>query len=388
VDHTLVAGVVQVYKVRLPVRRQGRRIYSVTVVLAGNVAATSGQVKSRDVVCTVAILQLDSASTSGKGQKLVTQADAEDGNLRSLHQAAKVVSGVLAVGGVTGAVGNEDTIEVVSDLVDGVIEGEHRNASSAADQATQDVFLDTTVKDGNVTLRVGSAHVEGSLGADLTNKVNLFRIGESLILISIVLLTHCDTSKGGTLLAEVSDNGTSVDARDSRNTLAGTPFPKTLDSGPVRVLLRNVGNDDTSGLEIGRLKVFEKTMAVPLSGRNTVVSNQRLGENQNLAPVGGIGQRFWISDQRGGEDRLTGNGGTGTKGLSVEDRTISDREGCPFNGPLVPDSSHSASLVDRQGRWEGRRPGGDRLEKSAEYHFKYIGFVETWISKFVQETLQ
>jgi len=181
--------------------------------------AASRHVDGRDVVGTVTVLQLDGASASRKSQKLVTQADTEDGDLRGLHQAAKVVGGVLAVGRVTGAVGDEDTIEVVSDLVDGVVEGEHRNTSSAVHEATQDVLLDSTVNHSNMALRVARADVEWRLGADLANKVDLFGVGESLILVGIILLADGDTGKGGTLLSEIRDNGTSVNSRDSRDTL-------------------------------------------------------------------------------------------------------------------------------------------------------------------------
>jgi hypothetical protein len=350
VNHTLVAGVVQVDEVWLPVRGQSGCIHGVTVVLAGDVAATSSQVESRDVVGTVTVLQLDGASASSQSKELVTQADTEDGDLRGLHQAAEVVGGVLAMGRVTGAVGDENTVKVVSDLVDGVVEGEDGNASTAADEAAQNVLLDSTIENSDVTLRVRCAHVEGRLGADLANKVNLFRIGESLILIGVVLLTNGDTSKGRTLLTEVRDDGTSVNARDGRHTLTGAPFAETLNGSPVRVLFSNVSHDDTSRLEVGRLEVLEKTVRVLLSRRNTVVTNQRLGENQDLTTIGGISQGFRVSNQRGGEDGLSGNVGAGTEGLSVEDRTISDRKSCSLKRPLRANSGHEARLEGAHGR--------------------------------------
>lgn len=82
---TLIAGVVQVREIRLPVRRQRRRVNSVTVVLAGDVAAAGGQVQGRDVVSPVAVLQLDGATTGSQSQELVAEADAENGNLGGFH---------------------------------------------------------------------------------------------------------------------------------------------------------------------------------------------------------------------------------------------------------------------------------------------------------------
>lgn len=45
----------------------------------------------------------------------------------------------------------------------------------------------------------------------------------------------------------------------------------------------------------------------------TVVTNQWLGEDKDLATVGGVGHRLRVSDKRGCEDGFTGNVGLGTK---------------------------------------------------------------------------
>lgn len=367
VDHALVARVVQVGEVRLPVRRQGCGVNRVTVILTRDVAATGAHVQSGDVVSTVTVLELDGAGTSSQGQELVTQADTEDGNLRGLHQAAQVVDGILAVSRVTGTVRDENTIKVVGNLVDGEVVGEHGDTGATANQATQNVLLHTTVDDSHVALRVRSANVEGSLGADLADKVDLLRVGKGLILVGIVLLTHGDTGQRRTLLTQVGDNFTSVDARDGRNTLTSTPFSEALNSRPVAVALCNIGNDDTGGLEVGGLKVLEKTMVVLLEGGDTVVANEGLGEDQDLAPVGRIGQGLGVTDQRGGEDGLTGNVGAGSEGLPVEDRTISDRESGAFRSRLLTNCSHEARLDASIDRGEGWGPDGHRLEDSSEH---------------------
>lgn len=63
-------------------------------------------------------------------------------------------------------------------------------------------------------------------------------------------------------------------------------------------------------------------MLVASIGRHTVVANQRLGENEDLTTVGGIGHGFGVSDERRGEDSFTGDVGFGTKRLSGEDGSI------------------------------------------------------------------
>jgi len=367
VNHTLVALVVQVHEVRLPVRRQGVSVDGVTVVLAGDVAATGAQVQSRDVVGPVTVLELDGPAAGSQSQQLVAETDAEDGNLGGLHQTLQVVDSVLAVGGVTGAVGDEDTVEVVGNLVDRVVEGEDCDASAATNQAAQDVLLHTAIDDSDVGGGVRSADVEGLLGANLTDQVDLLGIGEGLVLIGIVLLADGDTGEGGTLLTQIGDNSTSVDARNGRDTLTGTPLSQRLDSSPVGVLLGNIGHDDTGGLKVGGLEVFQKTIGVLLRRRHAVVADERLGEDQDLATVGGVGQRLGVPDQRGGEDGLSGDVGAGTKGLAGEQGAITDGEGSRLEGSTLANGGHEASLSRGLHGGEGTSPSGHGLEQMHEH---------------------
>lgn len=364
---TLVALVVQVNKVRLPVRGQGRSVDGITVVLAGDVAATGAQVQSRDVVSPVTVLELDGAGTGSQSQQLVAQTDTEDGDLGGLHQTLQVVDGVLAVGGVTRAVGDKHTIEVVSHLVDGEVEGEDRDAGAAANQAPQDILFHTAVDDGNVGLRVRSADVEGLLGADLTHQVNLFGVGEGLVLVGIVFLANGDTSEGRTLFTQVGDDGTGVDTRDGRNTLTGTPLAQGLNGSPVAVLLRHIGNNHTGSLQVGGLEVLQEAIGILLSRRHTVVTDQRLGEDQDLATVGWVGQGLGVPDQRGGEHSLAGDVGAGAKGLAGEHGAITDGEGGRLEGSTLANSGHETGLSGILHGGEGRAPGGHCLEQIHEH---------------------
>jgi len=146
VKHTLVGSVVQVDEVLLEVARESAGVDGVTVVLAGDVAETGGQVESGDVVGSVTVLELDGASADSKSQELVTQTDTHDGNVRGFHKTGKVVNSSLAMGRVTGTVGDEDTVKVLRNLVDGVVVREDGNGSTSADQATKDVLLKGSTK--------------------------------------------------------------------------------------------------------------------------------------------------------------------------------------------------------------------------------------------------
>lgn len=196
VDHALVAAVVEVDEVLLEVGGQGAGVNGVTVVLAGDVALAGGEVEGRDVVRAVTVLELDGASTDGKGKELVAKADTHNRDGRLLHQRGEVVDSLLAMGRVTGAVGDEDTVVVLGDLLDGVVVGENSDGGAAAGKAAKDVLLNTAVDEGNVEGSTGSLNEEGSLGANTLDEVDLARVDEALVLVGVVLVTNGDPGKG------------------------------------------------------------------------------------------------------------------------------------------------------------------------------------------------
>jgi hypothetical protein len=195
VDETLVRLVVQVGEVFPPLAGEGGRVNSISVVLRSDVALSSGKVKGRDVVGTVAILELDGLGSSSESNELVAHAYTHNRDLRGLKQLAKVVHSRRAVGGVTGAVGDEDAIEVVCDLVDGVVEGEAGDTGTSGNEASKDVLLNATVDQSDVHVAKGRANVEGSLGRHATNQVDGLGVDVRLVFIGIVLLANGDAGQ-------------------------------------------------------------------------------------------------------------------------------------------------------------------------------------------------
>ena len=208
------------------------------------------------------------------------------------------------------------------DAVDGVVVREGRHARATADQAPQDVLLDTAVDHGHVKVSLGRVHVERSLGADPPDEIDLLRVDKGLVLVGIVLLADGDAGKGGSAFAQEGDDCASVDSRDGRNTLPGTPIAETLDSSPVAVLLRDIADHHTGGLHVRRLEVFQETVLVASHGRDAVVPDQGLGEYKDLASIGWVRERLWITDQRRGEHGLARRVRPSTEGLAAEDGTI------------------------------------------------------------------
>lgn len=270
----------------------------------------------------VTILHLDGASANGEGKKLVSQANTHDRHLRGLHQLAKVVDGVLTVSWITGSVGDEDTIVVIGHLLDLEVVGEYSNTGSSANQASQDVLLDTTIDQRDVVLGVLGLDNEGSLSAHPLDEVDLTGIDETLILIGIILVTNRDPGEGGTLLTKVGNDSAGVHSRNGGNALTGAPLAKALDSGPVAILRSDICNHDTSALDVGRLEVLQEVPLVTLVRRDTVVANERLCEDEDLASVGRIGHGLGIAHERGGEDGFTRDVGVGSEGSSTEDGAI------------------------------------------------------------------
>lgn len=196
VDHTLVGAIVQVDEVLLEVVWQGGGVDCVSVVLGCDMALSRGAVEGGDVVRAVTVFELDGASAGGESEKLMAETDAEDWDLGGLHQALEVVDGVCAVGWVTGAVGDEDAVEVVGDFVDGEVEGEDGDGGAAGDERAEDVLLNSAVDDGYVHVALGGGDVEGRLGGDALDEVDLLGIHKGFVLVGVVFLADGDTGEG------------------------------------------------------------------------------------------------------------------------------------------------------------------------------------------------
>jgi hypothetical protein len=377
VDHPLVGAVVQVDEVLLEVVRQRGGIDCVPVVLGCDVALSRRAVERGDVVSAVAVFELDGAAPGCEGEELVAETDAEDGDLGGLHQALEVVYGISAVGWVTGSVRDENAIKVVGDLVDGEIEREDRNRSAAGDEGAKDVLLNSAVDDGYVHVALWGGDVEGSLSGDALDEVDLLWVHEGLVLVGVVFLADCDAGEGGAALAEVGDDGAGVDAGDGGDAFAGAPGGEGFDGRPVAVLEGVVGDDDADALDVGGLEVLEEAVLVALVGGDAVVADEGLGEDEDLAAVGGVCHGLGVADEGGREDGLAGDVGLGSEGLAVEDWAVllSQLENLPFccllpTPPLLtyPDSERSPIMSNRCGPWPGHRhgPANGRLDGGQE----------------------
>lgn len=89
----------------------------------------------------------------------------------------------------------------------------------------------------------------------------------------------------------------------------------------------DISNNDTDTLSVWRLKVLEQVVLVTGGTRwDTVVTNKRLGKDEDLTLVRRIGHRLWVTDKRCSKDSLTGHVCVVTKGVTIEDRSVADGE--------------------------------------------------------------
>ena len=201
VNDSLVAGIVEVHKILLPILWESRGIDGIAVVLRRDVAFARRQIERRNVVGTVAVLELEGSRAGSQSNQLVTHADSHDRNLRRLDQLAKVVHRTLAVGWITRPVRDKDAVEMMSDLVDGIVERESRDRGPTVDETAKDVLFDTAVDKCNVQISKGRIDMEWRLGRNASDKVDAFRIDVGLVFVGIILFSDGDASERRTLLA-------------------------------------------------------------------------------------------------------------------------------------------------------------------------------------------
>ena len=147
---TLVAVVVGVDEKLVPACREGLGVDGVTVVLGSDVALSGEHVGARNVVAAVTELHLEGLGAGGASEKLVTKTDTEDGCPGLLHSGLNVLDGVLHDRWVTGSVGQEETVVVLSsERREVIVPGHDLDLNTALDEAAQLVELETDINTQN-----------------------------------------------------------------------------------------------------------------------------------------------------------------------------------------------------------------------------------------------
>src|SRR5436190_18890013 len=105
----------------------------------------------------------------------MAQANTHNRHLRCLHHLVEVVNGILAMGWIAGAIGNEDAIKVMGHFMNRIVVRENSHTSSPGDKTSENVFLDTTIDHGDMAgAATGATNMERSFRADSAYQVDLF----------------------------------------------------------------------------------------------------------------------------------------------------------------------------------------------------------------------
>ena len=140
-------------------------------------------------------------------------------------------------------------------------------------------------------------------------------------------------------VADVADQRAGVDAADARHAAVAEPVePASLGGGDVLAVL-GVAHDDAAGVD---------AVGLHRRGGDPVVADQRVGEDDDLAGVGGVGDRLLVAGHRGVEDDLAGDRLDWPQALAVE------------AGPVLEQDVGAHAATPRRSCAGGRRPGRRR----------------------------
>ena len=96
-----------------------------------------------------------------------------------------MVDGILAVRGITGSIGDEDAIKMMSYFMDGIVVGECGNRCATRDKTAENILLDTAINYSNMQV-AARGDMKRGFRADGLYQIDTSRINESLIFIRVV----------------------------------------------------------------------------------------------------------------------------------------------------------------------------------------------------------
>lgn len=234
--------------------------------------------------------------TSRQTKDLVTHADTKDGLVPLIDSLPDSHGSVHDHLRVTGTVGKEQTIKLVSDSVEVKVPRKDSDDSITSDKRSENVGLDTKVKDGDTGSRTLLIEDIRLLSRSLGDKVLLGGIPVLRFLRSrfASLVTYGKTTESSTLVPQQAGDGPSVDTSNTGDIVSLTPLVKTLHGLVVAVLEGNVGNDNTGTLNLLRFKERDTRELRRDVGRDTVVANHRGGEDKDLTEIRRISHRVGV----------------------------------------------------------------------------------------------
>ena len=123
--------------------------------------------------------------------------------------------------------------------------------------------------------------------------------------------------------------------------LSGKPALRFGMAATLALLVAS-GNVTAQSAEAENLAAASAAPADGRPGRHAVVADQGVGQHQDLAGIGGVGERLRVADHAGREHDLAGDRPAGTEGNALKDASVLEPQPTSPHAPLLD--------LDRAGR--------------------------------------
>ena len=285
------------------------------------------------IAAVVAEFKLVGFAAEGEADELVAEADAEDG--RAAGELADAFPRVGDGLGVAGAVREEDAVGLESEHIFGRgLCGDDGHAAAFVGEHAQDIFLDAVVVGDDVQVGAGDDFVGvervGTIllplvavfGGDDAGEVGAVHFGDGAGLFDEdvgVGFDGGDDAAHDAVGAEMADEGAGVDLGDDRDVVVLEVFVGNATRAPVGGVYGKFAGDEAFDVGPGGFVV---------RGVGAVVADLGIGEDDNLAGVGGIGEDLLITSQRCIENDFSAAFTLGAVAFARKDAPVFERKNC------------------------------------------------------------
>ena len=272
------------------------------MILAGDEATPAQQVLHRLIDTTVAIGQLVGIRAGRQGQDLVAQADSENRFAKTAQQPTHLGNERCEVLGIAGPVANQDAVGCRGQAGQVGVPRRAQHAGTTDAQRAHDIVLGADVDQQHGAFALAIAHrcARRHLAKDFI--AHFHRCGV-VARVGLAGRRHAKPPLHRSMLAQLAGEQAGVDAGQTRNTLCQQPVMQRT-AGCVMA----VGVDIVLDHEALHLDVPRFVGSVQASRRarrwHAVAADERISQYKDLATVGRVGERFYISGHAGIEDNL------------------------------------------------------------------------------------
>ena len=247
----------------------------------------------------VAEFHLHGAGTAGQSQQLMAKADAEHRDTR-LHQLANRLDGVVAGFRVAGAVGKKNAVRFHGEHLGGRgLCRHHRQPAAAVHHMPGQIG----VRAARMTLAPDPAALAPGIavaGRHFLRQVHALEPLESPGLLQRLLLVRIlprqQAAVLGALFPEDAGQSPGIDVGNGDDAALAQVVGEPLLISVVAGHQRQVANHQPGGPDVGGLLVL---------GVGAGIADMRIGQGDNLARIGGVGQDLLVAGHGGVEHHLT-----------------------------------------------------------------------------------